>query len=163
MSDKNNNTGYRNTGNCNTGNWNTGNWNTGYCNTGNGRVELFGKPTGVKRSDLVFPDFFYHDTAAVWVPLSSMTAAEKDEFKSCETTEGYLKKVDPKAGWRTAWDKAPEDDRRKCLALPNWDNEMFKEISGVDVEAELCKPEEMTVADICKALGKNVVIIKEAK
>ena len=34
-------------------------------------------------------------------------------------------------------DKADEEDKRKCFDLPNWDNEIFKAISGIDVEKEL--------------------------
>jgi hypothetical protein len=94
-----------------------------------------------------------------------MTADEKEEYSStCKVVDGYLKKVDPKAGWRAAWDDASDEDRRKCFDIPNWDNEMFKEISGIDVEAELAAEnvEEMTMDEVCKALGKTVKIIKGA-
>ena len=157
------NTGDLNTGHRNTGDWNTGDRNTGHRNTGDRKTEVFGLPTDTPRSDLVFPGFFYHKTAAVWVPLSSMCEKEKvDCSKTCEVVGGYLKKVNPKEGWRAAWDGASDEDRRKCLDIPNWNNEMFKEISGIDVEAELAagEYEEMTVADIEAALGKKIKVVK---
>ena len=160
------NTGDMNTGNCNTGNrntghWNTGNRNTGCLNTGNGPLRVFDKETN--RDDITWPDFFYHDVAAVWVPLSAMTAEEIEKNKPCETVEGYLKVVSPHAGWRSAWDKASDEDRRKCFDIPNWDNEKFKHISGIDVEAELNGEIEMTVAEVEKLVGRKVKIVKESE
>ena len=48
-----------------------------------------------------------------------------------------MKTIGYKEAWRKSWNKASDEDRRKVLALPNWDNEVFKEISGIDVEKEL--------------------------
>ncbi len=47
--------------------------------------------------------------------------------------------------WRASWDKASDEDRRKVYALPNWDNEIFKEISGIDVDKELNTPKEISL------------------
>ena len=157
----NSNTGDWNAGNMNTGNWNTGDRNTGYLNTGNGPLRVFDKETN--RDDITWPKFFYHDVAAVWVPLSAMTAEEKEKNKLCEAVDGYLKVVSPHAGWRSAWDKASDEDRRKCFDIPNWDNEKFKHISGIDVEAELNGEIEMTVAEVEKLVGRKVKIVKESE
>lgn len=41
--------------------------------------------------------------------------------------------------FRIAWNKADKEEHKKLLKLPNWDNEIFKEISGIDAEAEIAK------------------------
>lgn len=33
----------------------------------------------------------------------------------------------------------PKEEHLNMLELPNWDNEVFKEISGIDAEAEIAK------------------------
>jgi hypothetical protein len=50
-----------------------------------------------------------------------------------------LKTLDYREAWRLAWDKASKEEHLKMLELPNWDNEVFKEISGIDAEAEITK------------------------
>ena len=68
-----------------------------------------------------------------------MTAIEKEQHPSHKTTGGFLRKYDYKEAWRNSWNKATAEDRKKTLALPNWNNEKFREISGIDVEKELSK------------------------
>ena len=39
--------------------------------------------------------------------------------------------------------KASKDEHKKVLELPNWDNKIFKKISGIDAEAEIAKDNRM--------------------
>jgi len=154
------NTGHRNTGYLNTGNWNTGNRNTGYLNTINQKVVIFNKQTELKHEEIQFPNFFYY-ILTEWIEEEEMTDKEKESYPTYVTTGGYLKSYTDKQAWRNSWDKADMEDRKKVLALPNWDNEIFKEISGIDVEKELNNNvEEMTMGEVCKALGKTIKIKK---
>ena len=133
----NSNSGNCNSGNCNSGNWNSGNCNSGYCNSDTPKVRIFNKETDVKRDDIEFPDFFYFDLTK-FVSYDTATDEERKEHKKeIETCGGFLKTIGYKEAWRKSWDNADDEDRRKVLALPNWDNEVFKEISGIDVEKEL--------------------------
>ena len=133
------NTGDCNTGDCNTGDWNTGNWNTGYFNTNEPFVRMFNKNTDLKREDLSFPSFLYFELT-VWVSHDTATDEEKKEHKQeIEVCGGFLKKLDYKEAFRISWDKASLEEHKKLLALPNWDNEIFKEISGIDAEAEIAR------------------------
>jgi hypothetical protein len=151
------NTGDRNTGNCNTGDRNTGNWNTGYWNTGNCNtgyfntnepfVRMFNKDTNKKREDLSFPSFLYFDLT-VWVSHDMATNEEKKAHKQeIEVCGGFLKKLDYKEAFRISWNKASLEEHKKLFALPNWNNEIFKEISGIDAEAEIAKEEKNVEAD----------------
>ena len=136
------NTGYYNTGNCNTGSFNTGNnntggFNTGYFNTDEPFVRMFNKDTKLKRNEVNIPQFCFFDLT-VWVSGDNATEEEKKTYKKeIYACGGFLKKLDYKEAWRLAWDKANKKEHLKMLELPNWDNEVFKEISGIDAEAEI--------------------------
>ena len=76
----------------------------------------------------------------VWVSHDTATDEEKEEHKiDIETCGGFTKAIPYKEAFRRAWDKASKEEHKKLLALPNWDNEIFKEISGIDAEAEIAK------------------------
>ena len=131
------NSGDRNSGYGNSGNWNIGNWNSGYMNTTTPPVRIFNRETDVSIEDIHFPDLFYFDLT-IFVSYDTATDEEREKHKKdIETCGGFLKTIPYKEAWRKSWDKASDADRRKVLELPNWDNEVFKEISGIDVEAEL--------------------------
>ena len=140
----NRNSGNRNSGNWNSGNWNSGDWNSGncnsgYCNSGNAPLRIFNRETTITKDDIEFPDFFYFDLTR-FISFDTATDAERETYKKeIETCGGFLKTISYKEAWRKSWDNASDEDRRKVLALPNWDNEVFKEISGIDVEKELQK------------------------
>ena len=100
---------------------------------------MFNKPTDVKLDDIDFPLFLYFDLT-VWVWKNDATEEEKDEHKNeIETQGGFLKALRYKEAFRKAWDEASKEEHKKLLKLPNWDNEVFKEISGIDAEAEIAK------------------------
>ena len=135
----NRNSGNRNSGNWNSGNWNSGDWNSGFFNTDSPLVRIFNKETNVPRNDIDFPNFLYFDLT-VWVSHDTATDEEKEEHKiDIETCGGFTKAIPYKEAFRRAWDKASKEEHKKLLALPNWDNEIFKEISGIDAEAEIAK------------------------
>ena len=141
------NSGDWNSGNCNSGDgnsgsWNSGDWNSGYFNTNTPTVRMFNGETLYHVEDIDFPSFLYFDLT-VWVSHDTATEEEKREHKEeIETCGGYLKTLEYKEAFRLAWDKASKEEHKKLLALPNWDNEIFKEISGIDAEAEIKKENE---------------------
>ena len=137
------NSGNRNSGNCNSGNWNSGEWNSGYFNTDTPLVRIFNKDTDVKRDDINFPFFLYFDLTT-WVSHDTATDEEKRLHKTeIETCGGFLKTLGYKEAFRLAWDKADKEKHKQLLELPNWNNEIFKEISGIDAEAEIAKESEV--------------------
>ena len=136
------NSGNCNSGNCNSGNWNSGDWNSGYFNTNEPPVRIFNAFTEVKKESIVFPMFLYFDLT-VWVSYDTATEEEKTKYKTeIETCGGFLKTLEYKEAFRRAWDKASKEEHKKLLNLPNWNNDIFKEISGIDAEAEIAKEEE---------------------
>lgn len=133
------NSGNCNSGNRNSGNWNSGNWNSGFFNTDSPLVRIFNKETNISCDDIDFPSFLCFDLT-VWVSYDTATdeeiEAHKIEFENCG---GFTKETSYKGAFRIAWNKASKEEHLKLLKLPNWNNEIFKEISGIDAEAEIAK------------------------
>ena len=135
----NSNSGDRNSGSWNSGNWNSGNWNSGFFNSNEPNVRMFNKMTKKKRDEIDIPSWCYFDLT-VWVSHDTATDEEKEEHKKeFETSGGYLKTLEYKEAWRLAWGKASKEEHVQLLQLPNWDNEVFREITGIDAEAEIAK------------------------
>ena len=133
------NSGNRNSGNRNSGDWNSGNRNSGYFNTNEPFVRMFNKDTDKTQDEIDFPSFLYFDLT-VWVSHDTATEEEKEQHKTeIETCGGFLKTLEYKEAFRLAWDKASKVEHKKLLDLPNWNNEIFKKISGIDAEAEITK------------------------
>ena len=131
------NSGYRNSGDGNSGDWNSGNGNSGYFNSNEPCLRMFNKMTYCKRDDINIPSWCYFDLT-VWVSHDTATEEEKKKHKNeIEICGGFLKTLDYKDAWRLAWNKASIKERKKLFELPNWDNEVFKEITGIDAEKEI--------------------------
>ena len=131
------NSGYRNSGDGNSGDWNSGNGNSGYFNSNEPCLRMFNKMTYCKRDDINIPSWCYFDLT-VWVSHDTATEEEKKKHKNeIEICGGFLKTIDYKDAWRLAWNKASIKERKKLFELPNWDNEVFKKITGIDAENEI--------------------------
>lgn len=124
------NTGDRNTGDRNTGDWNTGDWNTGYFNTTTPiEINIFNKPFNLKEwNKIEKPNFLYFNLTE-WVDIEG------------ESSGGYLKKYTYKEAFRKSYLEAKKLENfklefEKLINLPNFDKEIFKEISGIDIDID---------------------------
>ena len=138
------NTGNKNTGNSNTGNSNTGDWNitdfsTGCFNTKEEKIRLFNK-----RSNWTYRDWRYSSardlmcdcpyTKTVWINEKYMTDSEKEENPTWKCSGGYLKINEVTDEDRQAWwDNLDDEEQEEIKSLPNFDKEIFKEITGIEV------------------------------
>src|SRR5574344_3086946 len=130
----NRNSGNRNSGDWNSGNWNSGNRNSGFFNTTSPELRMFNKQTNRKLEDIYFPSFLYFDLTT-WVSYDTATPEEKKAHKQeIETCGGFLKKIDYKTAFQIAWSNASDDDKESVKYLPNFDADVFFEISGIRVE-----------------------------
>ena len=133
------NSGNWNSGNYNSGNWNSGNRNSGFFNTDSPLVRIFNKETNIPLDDIDFPNFLHFDVT-VWVSHDTATDEEKEAHETeIETCGGFTKAISYKEAFRIAWNKASKEEHKKLLKLPNWNNEIFMEISGIDAEAEIAR------------------------
>ena len=140
------NSGNRNSGNCNSGNRNSGDWNktsfsNGCFNTVSPKIYMFNKPT-----DWTFEQWFncraryllnqIDDCPLEYIWFDSMTDEEKAAHPEAETTGGYLKERTTADNARKWWAGLSADARNIIFSLPNFDAAIFKEITGIDVDAE---------------------------
>ena len=152
------NSGNRNSGNCNSGDWNSGDYNSGNRNSGDWnktdyssgcfntvepKIYLFNKP-----SEWTYGDWLNGAASTLlnqipadslglkYVRLDQMTDEEKKEYPYAETTGGYLKEVcvsqADRANW---WKNLDAEEKEIILNIPNFDKAIFKEITGIDVDA----------------------------
>jgi hypothetical protein len=176
------NSGYRNSGDGNSGHGNSGNWNSGVRNSGNFNsghwnsgygnstdresgifnseeptIRMFNKPTNLKWDEIDHPHFreFY---LTKWIPEENMTDEEKEANPEYDIRKGYLKTFDYKEAWANFWKDTDEENRRKFLALPNFDANVFKDITGIDVldtsDVIEIEGKKYTISEIKKALGR---------
>ena len=143
-----NNSGLKNTGNCNTGSYNTGSYNTGSWNRTNystgflnsieSTIYIFDKPTTFTRKDILNTigmrvlDWNFEDSW--WIYSENMTDEEKKAHPEHETTGGYLKTVDFKTACKMMWDNLGDDDKQSVKDLPNFDEDVFLKITGIDIK-----------------------------
>ena len=159
----NRNTGNYNTGNRNTGGWNNGNRNTGNCNNGdfntgdrntgdwnkssfnNGcfntiepKILLFNRP-----SDMTYREWLSSNARYLlnqipkdvvgWIYSEDMTEEEKLAYPTHKTTGGYLKVLDESECGQSWWNNLSEHKKNIIKAIPNFDPDIFKECTGIDV------------------------------
>ena len=140
------NSGDWNSGDCNSGDWNSGDWNkcsfsNGCFNTVEPKIYLFNKP-----SDWTYRDWLNSDARYLlnqipgdvleYVWFEDMTDEEKTAHPEAKTTGGYLKQLDNSECGSVWWRGLNDYEKSIIKAIPNFDKEIFKEITGVDVDME---------------------------
>ena len=72
----------------------------------------------------------------VWVEFAQMTDEEKESYPAAEAAGGYLRKIPDnelaviRNDW---WVRLSPGAKDEILKLPNFDKEIFKEITMIDV------------------------------
>lgn len=154
----NHNSGNHNSGNCNSGNHNNGHYNSGHYNSGDYNSGDFNKTNfsngcfNTKEQKICFfnkpSSWNYEDwleSAALEIlnnfPLAvehilpgDMTEKEIKEHPESKTTGGYLKTTNNSERANNWWRGLSDKEKETIKALPNFDKEIFKEITGIDVE-----------------------------
>ncbi len=144
------NTGYWNTGDYNTGDWNTGNWNTGCFNTVEQKIFLFNK-----LSDWTMKDWINSEARSIFYDIrispvqkinkKDMTEKEKEQHPEYQTTGFYLKELRSEEiaeERQKYWNQLSQKQKDIVMAIPNFDKEIFKEITGIDVDKGVMKHEK---------------------
>lgn len=132
------NAGNNNRGNKNSGDWNVGDGCSGVFNTVSQKMTMFNKP-----SDWTYTDWLgsaaYNIMLGIpqddneWISASEMTSREKALHPEYKIVMGYLKKVNRSAERQDWWDNLSDEHKAIVLALPNFDAEIFKTCTGIDV------------------------------
>lgn len=134
------NTGIRNIGSCNTGNSNTGYWNTGFRNIGNRNTGMF--------NTCNYSNGFFNTkepTVNIFNVDSGMTASEfykskyyyalmSSQFILTKLVDDKLKSYTFKEACANWWAKMTDKNKEIIKSIPNFNAEIFKEITGIEVE-----------------------------
>ena len=136
------NSGSYNSGNCNSGSWNTTDYSNGCFNTVQQRIFLFNK-----LSDWTMKDWRSSKARTILYDMmvspiqkideKDMTDKEKEEHPEYQTTGFYLKELSLKEiaeKKQKYWDKLSQEQKDIVMAIPNFDKEIFKEVTGIDVD-----------------------------
>lgn len=135
------NSGNRNSGNRNSGDWNKCSFSNGCFNTVSPKIYLFNKPSEWTYQDWLDSEARYllnqiPGDVLEYIYLSDMTDEEKAAHPEAETTGGYLKILD-NSECAVIWRRGLSDRQKAVItAIPNFDKEIFKQITGIDVDAD---------------------------
>ena len=140
------NSGKHNSGDSNSGNWNSGDWNktdfsSGCFNTKEQNILMFNKASEWTLNDWwdsearkLLNQIQYN--ALEWIQLEDMTDEEKKLHPECKTTGGYLKELDKSECNQIWWDSLSDMERNIIRNIPNFDEAIFEEITGIKIERE---------------------------
>ena len=141
----NRNSGNRNSGDYNSGDWNSGDWNktcfsNGCFNTESPKIYLFNKPSNWNYSDWLNSDARYilmncPSNVLSWIWEDDMTDEEKEQHPEYSVTGGFLKHIEEETGRQMWWDGLSDVQKDSVMQLPNFDKDIFKEITGISIEA----------------------------
>jgi len=135
------NSGDRNSGDLNSGYRNSGDLNSGYRNSGvfctkkrEDTVPFFNKESG-----MTWDEWYNHQAYDItralqiteWIYWDSMTEDEKKEYPKAFVTGGRLKVYEYKQAWANLWETLSDREKEIVKSLPNFDNEVFFEITGI--------------------------------
>ena len=135
------NSGNRNSGNRNSGDWNNTNFSNGCFNTVEPKIHLFNKPSEWTYRDWLNSDARYllnqiPGDVLEYIWFENMTDEEKEVHPEAETTGGYLKELDNSECAVIWWRSLDQRKKNVIMAIPNFDKAIFKEITGIDVDAD---------------------------
>ena len=143
------NSGDYNSGDCNSGDYNSGDYNecdfsNGVFNTKSPKIYMFNKPSNytyrdwinTNARDLLVWEMPEDGSVLAWVDWSDMTEDEKNANPKAETTGGFLKYVKRDTSRQEWWDSLVPRKRCWVYQLPNFDPEVFEEVTSIHVDEE---------------------------
>lgn len=69
-----------------------------------------------------------------WIVFEDMTEEEKREHTEAKTTGGYLKMLDESECGQIWWNGLSDNQKSIIKAIPNFDADIFFEITGIKIE-----------------------------
>jgi len=129
--------------------WHRNSWdyNSWYLNIDRPKLRIFGKETDIEIGDITFPDFFYFDINTY-----------------CEETWEILVKYEYKEAFQNSYNSLSEEEREKqtkqLKEIPNFDKDIFFEISGIDIDINLDDIKEYTMEQLQEKLWETFKLIK---
>ena len=129
---ENDNTGCKNSGYRNSGDCNSGNRNSGWFNTNEPKMRFFNKDSDMTYSEFVKGKIVYPDLKICsWVETKDLPKDEQTE--AVQLRGGVLKTLSYKEAWAEYWGRASTEEKEWFTKLPNFDETLFLEITGIKI------------------------------
>ena len=134
------NSGRGNSGSRNSGNWNSGDWNSGNCNSGffctnSPKLRLFNKETDFTMEEFMKTEWYAVLTSGEFnlTKWRAYTDEEKAQDERKRFIGGELITIPYKEACANWWASLSEKDKAIIKTIPNFDANIFAEITGIDV------------------------------
>ena len=76
----------------------------------------------------------YPSNIFTWISENNMTVNEKEQHPEHSTAGGFWKEIEKESTRQEWWDNLPDEDKDTVMSLPNFDKEIFRKITGINVE-----------------------------
>ena len=134
------NSGRGNSGSHNSGDWNSGDWNSGNCNSGffctnSPKLRLFNKETDFTMEEFIKTEWYAVLTSGEFnlTKWRAYTDEEKAQDERKRLISGELITIPYKEACANWWASLSEKDKAIIKTIPNFDANIFAEITGIDV------------------------------
>ena len=129
------NSGDWNSGNCNSGDWNSGNCNSGFFCTNSPKLRLFNKETDFTMEEFIKTEWYAVLTSGEFnlTKWRAYTDEEKAQDERKRFIGGELITIPYKEACANWWASLSEKDKAIIKTIPNFDANIFAEITGIDV------------------------------
>ena len=143
------NTGNYNTGDWNTGNYNTGDWNTGYSNTGifnscnystgafcnkDEKIRIFNIQSEMTMKEFLGSKYYRALYSAPFTLTGWVYYLENEkDTEDKKALRGYLRRYTYKEACANWWENMTEKNKKIIMSMPNFDKEVFYDITGIEV------------------------------
>lgn len=129
------NSGSHNSGNWNSGDWNSGNYNSGFFCTNSPKLRLFNKETDFTMEEFIKTEWYAVLTSGEFnlTKWRAYTDEEKAQDERKRLIGGELITIPYKEACANWWASLSEKDKAIIKTIPNFDANIFAEITGIDV------------------------------
>lgn len=129
------NSGSHNSGNWNSGDWNSGNYNSGFFCTNSPKLRLFNKETDFTMEEFIKTEWYAVLTSGEFnlTKWRTYTDEEKAQDERKRLIGGELITIPYKEACANWWASLSEKDKAIIKTIPNFDANIFAEITGIDV------------------------------
>lgn len=129
------NSGSHNSGNWNSGDWNSGNYNSGFFCTNSPKLRLFNKETDFTMEEFIKTEWYAVLTSGKFnlTKWRAYTDEEKAQDERKRLIGGELITIPYKEACANWWASLSEKDKAIIKTIPNFDANIFAEITGIDI------------------------------
>jgi len=96
-------------------------------------MRMFNRETDITYSEFMNGKIVYPDLKiCAWVDYKDLP--KNEQTTDTKNMDGKLKTLTYKEAWAEYWSRASEEDKEWFKNLPNFDETIFEEITGINVE-----------------------------